>query len=376
VNSVNGKVKNLPSNVRLVGVSEIAELAGVTRQAVLNWRQRYEDFPTPIAELRSGPVWDLEDILEWVDDREIPIRNNIKTLGKKASIDGAAKRKAVTVAVVNMKGGVGKSTIATNLGWYCAYKKSYLVLLVDLDPQFNLSQYILGNRKYEEHVTKGKKTVLDIFEQATPEVISGSTHRKLDPKQVIVNAHSWTDGSRIDIIPSRLEMAWTLKNPHDKEHLLESFLHKIAHLYDLILVDCPPTESMLTEAAYMTSDYVLVPVKPEFLSTIGLPLLVRSLGDFHQRHDDKSVQMLGIIFNSASAYKAEHERSKNFVSKIAKENGWYVFQHEISYSDSYPTGARTGKPIFLTDYARWWKVAEFGKVAEEFIQRVGLKHER
>jgi chromosome partitioning protein len=363
----------VPGNVKIVGVSEIAELAGVTRQAILNWRQRFEDFPRPLAELRSGPVWSLDDVLKWANNHEITVRDSVETLSEESGVQNGAKRKAVTVAVVNMKGGVGKSTIATNLGWYCAYKKNSRVLLVDLDPQFNLSQYVLGSMRYEEHLTGGKKTILDIFEQATPEAISGSPREKLDPEQVIQNAHTWQDGSRIDIIPSRLEMAWTLKNPHGKEHLLDLFLRKIIDRYDLILIDCPPTESILTQAAYIASDYVLVPVKPEFLSTIGLPLLVRSLSDFHQNYDDKSVQMLGIVFNSTSEYKMEHQRSKDYVSKIAKENGWYVFQHEISYSDSYPTGARTGKPIFLTEYARWWRVAEFGKVADEFIQRMGLK---
>gem|GEM_PF-253149 len=358
---------------KIVGVSEIAEFAGVTRQAILNWRQRFEDFPRPLAELKSGPVWSLDSVLEWANNHKITVRSSIGASADEPSAQSRVKRKTVTVAVVNMKGGVGKSTMAANLGWYYAYKKNSRVLLVDLDPQFNLSQYVLGSVRYEEHVTGGKKTILDIFEQATPEAISGFPKEKLEPEQVILTAHTWQDGSRVDIIPSRLEMTWTLKNPHDKEHLLDSFLRKIAGQYDLILIDCPPTESMLTQAAYIASDSVLVPVKPEFLSTIGLPLLVRSLSDFHENHDDKSVQMLGIVFNSTSEYKTEHQRSKNYVSKIAKENGWYVFQNEISYSDSYPTGARTGKPIFLTEYARWWRVAEFGKVADEFIQRAGLK---
>ena len=61
-----------------------------------------------------------------------------------------------------------------------------------------------------------------------------------------------------------------------------------------------------------------------------------------------------------------------FVTKIAKLEKWYVFEKEVGYSDSYPAGARVGKPIFLTDYARSWKIAEFEAVAEEFAKQIGL----
>jgi chromosome partitioning protein len=358
----------------IVGVSEIAELAGFTRQAILNWRTRYEDFPQPLAELKSGPIWQLSEVIKWASAHDIALRNSGLDQ-KKASGKQHAKGRCVTVAIVNMKGGVGKSTITANLGWYCAYRKNQRVLLVDLDPQFNLSQYVLGSVRYEEHLKEHKKTILDIFEQGTPEAVTGRSRPLLNPEDVVVTARNWQDGSTLDIIPSRLELAWTLTNPHDKEHLLDSFLRKISYSYDLVLIDCAPTESMLTKAAYMASDYVLVPVKPEFLSTIGLPLLVRSLSDFHKNHEEKTVQMLGILFNSISDVKTEHQRSKEFVSKVANENDWYIFRHEISYSDSYPTGARDGKPIFLTDYARSWKVAEFKAVAEEFLQRVRPKYE-
>jgi hypothetical protein len=57
------------------------------------------------------------------------------------------------------------------------------------------------------------------------------------------------------------------------------------------------------------------------------------------------------------------------VRKIAKEEGWYVFRNEVSSSDSYPKGSRIGKPIFLTDYARETKIADFEAVAEEFYKR-------
>ena len=279
---------------------------------------------------------------------------------------------AKTVAITNMKGGVGKSTVAANLAWYCAYYNNKKVLLVDLDPQFNLSQYVLGTDAYESHLDAERPTIVDIFEQFTPSVVSGGKPREIKPEQVIANVRTWNDGSFIDLIPSRLELAWTLKNPHSKEHLVRNFLEQVEDRYDLILIDSAPTESMLTNAVYLASDYLLVPVRPEFLSTIGLPLLVRSLDEFTGLYKKETPpEIAGILFNHASN-KVEHERSRHFVKKVASERGWYVFGNEIGYSDSYPSGARMGKPIFLTDYARSWKKAEFTRVAEEFVERIKL----
>lgn len=275
----------------------------------------------------------------------------------------------VAVSLLNMKGGVGKSTLAANIGWYCAYYANLRVLMVDLDPQFNLSQYMLGNDGYEEHLEKKRVTVVDIFEQHTP---SNTSEDGLGSEAITV-VHEWNDGSLIHVIPSALELAWTLKNPHQKEHLIRDYILKIKSNYDLILIDCPPTESMLTTAAYMSSDYLVVPVRPEYLSTIGLPLLVRSLKDYKRTYSNEPYPRLaGIVFNDSDSSKPEHSRSRETVQKVATTQGWEIFQSQLSHSDSYPTGARAGKPIFLTDYARQWKKEELKTLAQEFLNRVGL----
>ena len=132
----------------LVGVAEIADVFGVSRQAASNWRERYADFPKPAASLKSGPVWELPDILTWADERDMEVKT-----AKAEAIEsgGTMESTCVVVAMVNMKGGVGKSTLTANIGWFCAYRANLRVLMVDLDPQFNLSQYVLGNDRYEKH---------------------------------------------------------------------------------------------------------------------------------------------------------------------------------------------------------------------------------
>jgi chromosome partitioning protein len=280
---------------------------------------------------------------------------------------------AKKVSIINMKGGVGKTTITTNLAWqFAAYSRwNKKILVVDLDPQANCSQYLLGTTKYINILDSNRPTIWDVFEQLT-HTPGAKTQKTVDPKSVRYNIVSYNDGSRIDLIPSRLELSYSLKNPMQKEQLLEKLISKIEDEYDLILLDCAPTESMLTTAAYLASDFILVPVKLEYLSSIGLPLLVNSMKEFLDHYDDHELHLAGIVFNATSDYYPEEIKSKNEVNAIAKKNGWYVFKEEVKYSRSYPKGAREGKPIFHTTYRRTTTAHQFHAFALEFEQRIGL----
>lgn len=277
-----------------------------------------------------------------------------------------------TVSLINMKGGVGKSTLTVNLAWHLACYRDWQkkVLVVDLDPQFNASQYLVGVGKYQEFIRDGKPTIWDVFEQhkRTP----NGKAKAVNPKDVIRNVVRFVGGSKIDILPSRLELSLSLKNPTQKPDLLSKLLDKVKDDYDLILIDCAPTESVLTTAAYIASDYLLVPVKPEYLSTIGLPLLVNSMSDFLDEYEDSNLELLGVVYNATKGTSPEELAAKREVAKLSKKNGWTVFDAEISHSLSYPKGAREGKPIFKTSYARTTQAAKFKMFADEFGKKVGL----
>lgn len=279
---------------------------------------------------------------------------------------------AIKVAVINMKGGVGKSTLCVNLAWHFSAMRNWLrrVLVVDLDPQFNASQYILGVTRYQRDVINGDRpTIWDVFEQQSRAPGLRSANRSLaDAIQRIV---TFTPGNYIDLLPSQLELSFTLKNPSQKEHLLSNFIADLEDQYDLILVDCAPTESVLTTAAYLTADSILIPVKPEFLSTIGLPLIRQSLADF-QRSYRKSVDVIGICLNMCSDYAPEEETSKTEVRALAATFGWHIFSQEVPYSRSFPRGAREGSPIFRTAYARSNVASETAAFCNAFATRIGL----
>jgi len=281
---------------------------------------------------------------------------------------------AVKVAMINMKGGVGKSTLTVNLAWHIAMKtnNSHKVLVVDLDPQFNTSQYMLGINKYEKIIKNDTPTIWNIFEQLT-NVPGKKSVGAIDPKSVIQNVLKFSnDPGKIDLIPSRLELAYSVKNPTNKEYLLSKLISKIESEYDLILFDCPPTESLLTTAAYHSSDYIVVPVKPEFLSSIGLPLLARSLEEYKSQNEDSRLSIAGIVFNYTSEYSPEENLAKKEVKSIASDNGWPLYNSYVPYSRSFPKGAREGQPIFRTTYARTNPAKKFESFAREFAKSVGL----
>ena len=281
---------------------------------------------------------------------------------------------ATVVSMINMKGGVGKTTLTFNFAWYAAWQHDLRVLAVDLDPQSNLSQYFMGAEDYLEHINETRPTVVEIFEQFSPPSATRGAPTPLDPNNVICKLFEWDDESLLHLIPSRLELAWTLKNPTEKSHLLPNFLAGVQEQYDLILIDCAPTESILTTSAYLSSRYVIVPLKPEFLATIGLPLLARSLEEFRASRSDQTIEIAGIVFNDADPQrkKSEHNKSRRDVRAVAEEHDWPVFEHEARHSDSYSTGSRAGTAIFQTKYARDYVKDEFRLVGDEFLQRIAI----
>ncbi|HVV40382.1 MAG TPA: ParA family protein [Nitrobacter sp.] len=349
----------------VVGLAEIAALFGINKQVVSNWRARKVGFPSPMAELKSGPVWRREDIVKWAKRENIELAESQKPRGN-ASTKKAPTRHAKITAIMNMKGGVGKSTLATNLGWYAAYERDYRVLLVDLDPQFNLSQYILGSAGCEQLLREKRPTVENLF-RAT-----AADGRPENLKKAIWKVAEWRDGSCLHLVPSCLELAWTAETASKRTVILKNYLEQVRSEYDLVIVDCAPTESVLSTAAYHAADYVFVPVKPEFLSTIGLPLLLKSMNEFGSVNGVESVPALGGIILNDTMDKLEHEKSTKAVQDSAAECKWPVFENSLSHSESYPAGARLGKPIFMTDKARSTKKTELARVGNEFLMRMGL----
>lgn len=280
---------------------------------------------------------------------------------------------AVVVSLINMKGGVGKTTLAAQLA-HAADKKGLRTLAVDLDPQANLSQSLLAPEQYAKHLRNKKPTVVQIFDQYFPATDEYTSPRPLDVKEIMIKKAGYWTGSKLDLIPSRLELSRTLRNPTGKERRLAKALSRVSDEYDLIIIDCAPTDSILTDAAYFASRYVLIPVKPEFLATIGLPLLARSIQEFEFENADHELDICGIVFVHSSKYSEgpEGRQSIKEVRAEAAKQGWHIFQTSVRYSASYAKAAREGTPLGDTSNVHYYVTAEFNKFVDEFFAKINL----
>ena len=243
---------------------------------------------------------------------------------------------AKVICFANMKGGVGKTTLCVNLA-FSIFRQDSKVLVVDNDPQFNATTALMKPQVYIDDVLKSKKqkTVYDIYEK--PPRIRGETKKKIKPGDFFVRTWYMTRNPkiRLDLIPSRIELYDTLRNPSQKEYLLDNFLKKYAQDYDYILIDCPPTPSVLTMSAFAASDYVLIPVAPGYFSTIGLPQFLGTLEAFKEDlHDTHNIRPLGIVFtivprvetpDTTRAMRQVEESLDNIADEIP------VFASKLSY---------------------------------------------
>jgi chromosome partitioning protein len=281
---------------------------------------------------------------------------------------------AIVVSFINMKGGVGKTTLATQVA-HSADRANFKTLAIDLDPQSNLSQSLMTPTKYVKHLKDKKPTVVQIFENYLPPSDAAGSPTLVKIEDIILKNVGYWQGSTLDLIPSRLELSRILKNPTGKERKLAKAISKISDDYDLIIIDCAPTESILTEAAYFASRFLLVPVKPEFMATIGLPLLHSSIEEFKMENADHELDLCGIVFNHSATYSSgpEGHTSINDVIKESKKRGWKVFTNHIQYSASYAKSAREGTPIASTSYVRNGVAMGFKKFENEFYDAIGLK---
>lgn len=268
-------------NDDLIGVAEIADLAGVSKQVIGNWYARYDHFPRPIQRLRSGPVWKREAVEMWVQSFK----------GEETHI----------LSFINLKGGVGKTMVAVAIAEMLAQEERKHVLLIDLDPQTNATVSLIDEETWAEMDANGQ-TIAQLFDDQ----LNPHNPPKFDIKKAIKRQVSTiNDGiARLDLLPSSIRLIdlqdripsiaqygnFTI-NPVE---ILRGALKPVVDRYDYIIIDCPPSLGVVTKNGLRISTGYVIPTIPDIVSTWGIYQIVDNIDRF-SRDIDRPIPALGIV---------------------------------------------------------------------------------
>lgn len=276
---------------------------------------------------------------------------------------------STTISLLNMKGGVGKTTLAVNLAWHMFQNGPKNVLLVDLDPQFNATQYVMDYTAFDKH-RKNNGTIADLLIDL-PDLKLKSRKKKEQDKHKTFYHIKKTSKHRFDLLPSELDLAWVVKNPAQMEYKLEKFLDGIRADYDYIIIDCAPTDSVLTTMALTASDFILVPVRPDRFSILGYANLLETIKTFRSNCPDKhKVKELGIVFTQVTNNSTVEQECMDELKLQAVGQKGYVFAAMLNYSTSYIRAVQAQTPIFQTLYVRNSSKMAISKIVKEMLSRI------
>jgi chromosome partitioning protein len=266
----------------LIGLHEVALLAGVRASAVANWRARHADFPAAVAELRSGPVFDRDQVQRW-------LRRRRTSMGR-------------IIATINLKGGVGKSTttVATALVMSAFFGKR--VLVIDLDPQTNATVMLIGEDSWKE-LAKAGNTLERLFANAlTPD----SADKRFDMDASLQRRVGNVDEARtVDLLPSSIDLIGlqdrlaTMPSGPFFANVPTDVLYRatrgLVEDYDYVLIDCPPNLGLITLNGLRIADGYIIPTIPDILSTYGIDQIKKHIALFAD-NVGIPIRPLGIAF--------------------------------------------------------------------------------
>lgn len=222
------------------------------------------------------------------------------------------------ITIANHKGGVGKTTTAVNLAAALAMRRKKKVLLVDMDPQAGLSAALKID---------GEREGADTYALLTGKAVAPATLRK-----------------NLDIIPATLDLAAAeIKFPGRKafERILSKALERFAEDYDYIVVDSPPSLSVLTANAIVAADLLVVPVQCEFPAVRALAAFMKIVEQARQVNAGLKMKILFTMYNKGTTHAADA------VAEVKKH--FEVFDAVISRTIKFPYAATAGVPIFEYD---------------------------
>ena len=248
------------------------------------------------------------------------------------------------VSITNQKGGVGKTTTAVSLAFALA-EEGKKTLFVDIDPQAN------GTSSYGINKQQLKKSVYEVLVEGC------------DVQEAIVI----TKYKNIDILPANMNLAGAeieMVAMENREGLLKAALNKIRHRYEYIIIDCPPSLSLLTLNALNASNSVLIPLQPEYLALEGVSQLVNTIKLVKSRYNP-NLYIEGVLL---TMYDGRMNVTLQVAGEIKRYFGNKVYKTVINRNVRLSEAPSHGVPIQI--YDRYSKGAlAYREMAREFLAR-------
>ena len=255
--------------------------------------------------------------------------------------------KPYVIAFANQKGGVGKTTSCVNIASIAA-EKGLRVLLMDSDPQGNSTSGVGIRKRGITH------TAYDVL-------IDGA-----GPADCVVK----TAFKNLSAVPSTLDLAgaeFELFDAERRERRLRDFFDRCGDDYDLAVIDCPPSLSLLTVNALTAADSVVIPMQCEYYALEGLIQLMMSIRRVKELYNP-SLTVLGILI---TMYNGRLTLTSAVLDEIKKHYGDKLFKTVIPRAVRLSEAPGYGEPINYHD--RYSKACEaYASVTDEILSRIGL----
>jgi chromosome partitioning protein len=295
----------------------------------------------------AGPwyrYWARDPVIE--HESVIVLPDDPSPLFHVKQLDRATAGRAPVLTVANQKGGVGKTTTAVSLAAAVA-EAGYEVLLVDLDPQGNATSGV------GLHVGMDSETVYDVLVS------------DVDIAAIVLP----TDVERLSVVPANLDLAGAeieLVSAFNRERKLRLALESVRELFDLILIDCPPSLGLLTVNALSACDGVIVPIQCEYFALEGLGALRRNT-DLIRSQLNPSLLIVGFVLTMLDA---RTRLSQQVVDEVRAHFGDLVFDTRIPRSIRLAEAPGFGQPITVFDPSSRGAMA-YRRLASEVLERIG-----
>lgn len=294
------------------------------------------------------------------------------------------------ISTVNMKGGVGKTTLTVNLATTLAHNHGKKVLVLDLDSQISATLSLLPPHEFGK-LRKKRKTLSYLINN----VVQPNPYSKLNIEDLLVK--SVCGVNQLELLPGDIELydeylvsemlhqqAITEGKTEDFElvwnnferHLIKDILNPIVDQYDFIIMDCAPGYNLLTRSAISASNFYLLPARPEPLSLVGIQLLERRVKALKASHQNSAqplqLDLLGIVFILSES--GLFGRSDKYYTQV-KRRVQQDFSPEKMFSTDIPMDVNVTKavdlfmPVVLTAPNSNGSKA-FTKLTEEFLGKI------